>query len=68
MVEQRDGFDFLITHEKDEFGNYKATRIDVRHIKTGDSTTFWSNQLESLSATLERWESQKKAGVQATLS
>ena len=68
MVERRQGFDFLITHEKDEFGNYKATRIDVQHIESGDSTTFWSNQLESLGATLKQWESENESGVEATIS
>lgn len=60
MVEEREGFQFLITHEKDEFGRYRCTRIDVRHVATGDSTTFWSNHLESLGSELKRWEAEER--------
>ena len=48
-MQARDGFQLLVTHERDESGRYKGTRIDVRHLASGDTTAFWSEQCEGLS-------------------
>ena len=60
MVERKDGFEISISQQNDEAGHYVGMRVDVRHLETGDSTSFWADHLRSLNDVLRRCEANEK--------